>query len=361
MLIATNESSPFVDSSTTRTSPRSVFGFIIDDCLLAFIFNHLLQSVKSPAMECCSLAFTMPTSTPNAIQLLHHDSISFLQAVHPAYLMQCSIDPAMLPPAKLFKPSLCGEGALLLKGASELSEVLPPMLWFTINRKAIGSYQELVNSYVDTHGIIAFWLRNFDQCGDVQVEFPAIAPVNKLCIPYRVFEQFSLIITSSKFGLNSSFSGANRCPEFSIHEKCKKPFIQIHRKLSEPVLLFPICLVGLGNSIPCSYRNRKISGKLESFTGFVVNKVMQGYRIVNSVIPSHFAYVVASISKSFSIHKLSEFFFKCRKLAHHCLGNFHQPGNFHQYSYMPLRFKNPTEVRRATFLHRSVVSCRQGL
>jgi len=318
-----------VDSSASRTSLRSVFGFDVNNrnaFLQTLVFNHLLKSVKSPAMERCSLFLAMLTPLSYPVKLLHNNHSSFLQAVNksPADLMQYCICPTMLPPAKPFEPSLCREGAFSLEGASKLSEVLPPILnWFTINTKAIGSYQELVDPDINTNGIIPSGFSNFDKNCDVQIKFLAIPSINQLGISHRILQKLSLIISDSKLNFDPPVNRGYGSSKFSTPEKSKESFIQIHRKLSELVLLLSVSLVRLGNSIPCSYR--KIRRQIKSLFSFVINKAVQCNRVVNSVIPSYLAYVVASISKGFtSIHKLLEFIFGAIKLAYYCLGSFHQ-------------------------------------
>ena len=220
-----------VDSSASRTSLRSVFGFDVNNrnaFLQTLVFNHLLKSVKSPAMERCSLFLAMLTPLSYPVKLLHNNHSSFLQAINksPADLMQYCISPTMLPPAKPFEPSLCREGAFSLEGASKLSEVLPPILnWFTINTKAIGSDQELVDPDINTNGIIPSGFSNFDKNCDVQIKFLAIPSINQLGISHRILQKLSLIISDSKLNFDPPVNRGYGSSKFSTPEKSKESFI----------------------------------------------------------------------------------------------------------------------------------------
>ena len=371
MLVATaytseqclTSSIPSINSSTAGASLRSIFRFNIDNWNSFFqtlVLNHLLQLSESPTVEGSVVASVVALPTlvfSNPVKLLHHDKISSNnQRVDEssADLMQNCVDPAMLPPAKPFKPPLCRGGAFSLEGAPKLPKMSPPMLdWFTIDAKTVGSHQELVNPDVNPYGVLSrrFW--SFNRYSDMQVEFVTIPSVNQFGIPHMIFEQLSLITSDGKLWLNPSFDCANRSFKLSIPEKSEQPFIQIHRELSKLMLLLPIHFVRLSNSISRPYR--KTCRKPKSFTGFIVNKVMQCNGIVNSVIPCHLTNIVAGISKCFNcIHQFSEFFLSCFKFAYHCLVA------FHQNLYMPSRFKNLTEVRKAA-PPIAEVSCRQGL
>ena len=334
----------FINSSTAWTPLRSVIWLNVNywnTLLQAFVFDHLLESSKSPAVEGSVVAFPALGSVSNPIQLLHHDEVSASdQRVNEssANLVQNCIYSSSLPPSQPFKLPPCGGSALILEGASELPKMSPPVLdWLTINSKPVGSYQEIVNPNINTNWITSrrFW--NFHQNSNMQVEFPAIPSVDEFSISYRVLQKLLLIISNSKLNLNSPVNRGYGHSKLSIPKESEQSLIQIHRKLLELVLLLSIGFVRLGNSISRPYR--KIGGKLKSFTSFIVNKVVQCHWVKTSSLPSYLADIVTGVSKGFnSIYKLLEFFFSRIKLAYHRLGN------FHRNSYMPLVFKNLTKV-----------------
>ena len=318
----------FVDGSAARTSLRSVVWFNVNywnALLQTFVFNHLLESFKSPAMEGSVVAFSMLSVVSNPVQLLHYDNISFLQGVDkgPADLMQHCICPSVLPSSQPFKPPLCRGGAFRLEGASELPKMSPPMLDLpTINSKTIGSYQEIVNSNINADWVISLWFRDFDKNGDMQVKLFSVVSINEFCISYRILQKLSLVISNSEFRLSPAIDGRNGDFLF-ISEQSEQSFVQIYRKLPKPMLLLPISLIRFSNSISCPYC--KIGGKLKSLTSFIVNKMVQCNRIETSSLPSYLADIVTSVSKGFnSIHKLLRFFFSHIKFAYHSLGSFHR-------------------------------------
>ena len=353
VLIATADASkqrlassiPFINSSTARTPLRSVIWLNVNywnTFLQAFVFNHPLQSSKSPAVKCGFLFFPLFTPLSYPIQLLHHNNISASdQRINEssANLVQYCIYPSSLPSSQPFKLPPCGGSALRLEGASELPKMSPPVLdWLTINSKPIGSYQKIVNPDINTNWITSrrFW--NFHQNSNMQIEFPTISSIYKLCIPYRILQKFSLVISNSELNLDSPINRGYGHSKLSIPKESKQSLIQIHRKLSELVLLLSIGFVRFSNSVSRPYR--KIGREFKSLTSFIVNKVMQCNRIKAFSLPSYLADIVTGIYKGFnSIYKLLEFFFSRVKLAYHRLGN------FHRNSYMLLVFKNLMEVR----------------
>ncbi len=336
VLVATADASeqpaisiPFINSSTAWTPLRSVIWLNVNHwntLLQAFVFDHLLESSKSPAVECGSLFFPLFTPLSYPIQLLHHDKVSASdQRVNEssANLVQNCIYSSSLPPSQPFKLPPCGGITLILEGASELPKMSPPVLdWLTINSKPVGSYQEIVNPNINTNWITSrrFW--NFHQNSNMQVEFPAIPSVDEFSISYRVLQKLLLIISNSKLWFNPTIDGRDRNP-LLVSEQGEQPLIQIHRKLLELVLLLSIGSIRFGNPISRSYC--KICRKLESFSGHVVDEMVKYNWIVNSVIPCYLADIVTSISESLnSICKFLKFFFGAIELTDYCLGSFHQ-------------------------------------
>jgi len=219
---------PFVNSSTAWTPLRSVIWLNVNywnTPLQAFVFDHLLQSSESPAVECGSLLFPLFAPLSYSLHPLHHDEVSASdQRINEssANLVQNCIYPSSLPSSQPFKLPLCGGSALRLEGASELPKMSPPMLdWLTINTKTIGSYQELVNPNINSYRVTPrrFW--NFHQNSNVQIEFPTISSINKLCIPYRILQKFLLVISNSELNLNSSVNCGYGNFILSIPKKCK--------------------------------------------------------------------------------------------------------------------------------------------
>jgi len=305
----------FIDSSTAWTPLRSIFWLNVyywDTSLQTLVFNHLLKSSKSPAMEGSVVAFSMLSVVSNPIQFLHHDEISASnQRVNEssADLVQNCVYPSPLPTSQPFKPPLCRGGALRLEGASELPKMSPPVLdWLTINLKPVGSYQDVVNPYIYTNRIIPLWLWNFHQNGDMQVEFSAISSVNEFGISYRILQKLSLVITNGKLWFNPAVD-CGYGNSLLVSEQGEQSFIQIHRRLLE------------------------LMRKLKSFTSFIVNEMVQCYWVEAFSFPCNLADIVTGISESLnSIHEFFKFFFGAIELADHSLGS------FHRNSYMYLRY-----------------------
>ena len=220
MLVATTNapkqrltsSIPFVNSSTAWTPLRSVIWLNVNywnTPLQAFVFDHLLQSSESPAVERGSLLFPLFAPLSYSLHPLHHDEVSASdQRINEssANLVQNCIYPSSLPSSQPFK----------------LPKMSPPMLdWLTINTKTIGSYQELVNPNINSYRVTPrrFW--NFHQNSKVQIEFPTISSINKLCIPYRILQKFLLVISNSELNLNSSVNCGYGNFILSIPKKCK--------------------------------------------------------------------------------------------------------------------------------------------
>ena len=91
-----------------------------------------------------------------------------------------------------------------LTAAPEFSKTLPPRFdWLTINFKPIGSYQDLVNSYINADRVVSFWFWNSNQNSNIDVKFLRISTVDKLGIFSRILQEISLIFSYIQFWLYS--------------------------------------------------------------------------------------------------------------------------------------------------------------
>jgi len=337
----------FVDSSASWTSLGSIGRintYYLNSFVSTLVSNQFLEPAEGPGVESVLVVLPVLHSVSDSIKFLHDNVIPLAEGVDESSTdgVQHIINPPVLPSRQQFKPPLRTGGALALEGASKLSEVLPPVFDFTtFDGEAVGSYQQVVNPYINTHRIITSGFGDFMLDGDMEVEALTPLPVNEPGIPDLVLQQLLLIVSNVEEWLNSFIYSGNGCSEpiLTVPEKSEQSFIQVYRKLLELMLFLPVGFVGFTDSISGSHS--KVSRKIKSFSHIIIGEVVQRNSVITTIIPRNLTNVVAGTSKvNNSIHQLGELIFGCIKLTNHSLGS------FHQNSYRKLRFKKLMEVRR---------------